>query len=141
MEPIPILGEFVEMKDMEALVDAIRKISVKEFKDDPLLDINFLGLGADGLEMTLADEEKEETLRIGKEEPAKEAYYTKRKDADTILMVSSSHLKDIFLRIEQMSQKSTSKQTELPLPPPAPAAAGAASSDADQLAKEIETLK
>ncbi len=114
MEPIPILGEFVDVEDFKNLWSNIDQLYVKEFYDDPFVDISKFGIREGCPSIAVFEEGKEDTaahvLQVGSEIKTQDSFYAKRKDLDSPYLVSATNLAAVFSGIQKMANKLKPKE-------------------------------
>lgn len=110
MEPILLLGEPMEPMDTQMILSKVENLNVKEFLDGdppPAVRTGF-SLLSDSIKVS-NEQKKEETLDLGVEVAARDAFYA-RSTAHPTFLISKSYLSDFFedlkLRAAELVQKS-----------------------------------
>ncbi|MFA6600951.1 MAG: DUF4340 domain-containing protein [Candidatus Omnitrophota bacterium] len=111
VEPLSLLGEAVDKKDVDYVFSQIERMNVKDFLDG--MDQARTDPGFSAVEAYLkirSGRSKEELLRLGRALPPRDAYYAVRSGAAEVFLVSKSNLDNFFQEMSGMVRSSLTRQ-------------------------------
>jgi hypothetical protein len=118
VEPLALLGDAVEKRDLDFVFLELERFHIKDFLDNVKKTKSEFGFLAQSPYLQIFNPQGEaETLRLGDELPARDAFYGMRDDEKTLFLISKSNLEDFFRELEgatrsHLSQRAASAGTE-----------------------------
>lgn len=113
MEPIPILGEFIETPQVEELLKKIQSLYVKEFVDEKVPNQSEAGFTMLGQSVKIwGAQDRSEALDLGREELAKNAVYARRAQSDAVFFVSQNYMEDLFIQMKSLADTEVLDQAQ-----------------------------
>jgi hypothetical protein len=112
VEPLAILGDEVEKRDLDFIFSELERFHIKDFLDSSKKTKSELGFTSMSPFLRINNQKAEtETLRLGGELPARDAFYGMRDGEPTLFLVSRGNFENFFRELEGVTRSHLSHRT------------------------------
>ncbi len=105
VEPLSLLGEKIEKRDMDTFYGGLQQLFIKDFLDGTKKDKKDLGFSSKSPTLkVIGAPSVEETIYVGKELPARDALFALRKGEEHYFLIAKSNLDQFLGEVQTISK-------------------------------------
>ncbi len=118
MEPVSLLGEPASKEQVDDLLMLLRELGIKAFLDDEKRSPSLFGVSSISPQITIwGTKNNVESIRVGREEATKDAFYGQRENDPLLLLVARPNIKGVFEIVKAMANDSMKRFQAESAPP------------------------